>query len=350
MMSRRQSGWKARGGQPDAAAAIDMVLDERPQPGERVVYVDDTLVDDSPYQARALYNPEQLAELAQGMREASFQGVLLVRAHPSRPGRYELVFGHRRRLAWRMVCAERAEPCRLPVIVRSFTDAQLLTIGAQENLQREDLGPLEEAQVVAWHRQLFFERSLADIGTMLGKSESWVKARSQVAQLPDPLKDVLRDHPSLMSHILEIARIWKKSPAAATRLATLAASDELTLAQVRSAVREALDPAPREKENKQSVNEPFVKEGTNKSGELLGAGEDRPERRAAVEARDDGGYVRAIQRQTAEIQRVLMEWSLAVERSPAQRAAVGAACGQLIGDLEQLLLRLEGDNSPASSS
>ena len=342
-MSRRQSGWKARGGQPDAAAAIDMVLDERPQPGERVLSVDDALVDDSPYQARALYNPDQLAELAQGMREAGFQGVLLVREHPAKTGRFELVFGHRRRLAWRQVCVERGEPCRLPVIVRAFSDAQLLTIGAQENLQREDLGPLEEAQVVAWHRQLFFERSLAEIGTMLGKSESWVKARSQVAQLPEPLKEVLRDHPDLMSHILEVARVWKKNPAAATRLATLAATDQLTLAQVRVAVRDVLDPEARDNNHNQSVDRPIVTESTGAESVMLGGAEVRPERRAAVEARDDGGHVRAIQRQTTEIQRVLMEWAIAVERTPAQRAAVGAACGQLIADLEQLLLRLQSE-------
>lgn len=349
-MSRRQSGWKARGGQPDAAAAIDMVLDERPQPGERVLFVDDSLVDDSPYQARALYNPGQLTELAQGMHEVGFQGVLLVRAHPAKPGRFELVFGHRRRLAWRQVCAERADSCRLPVIVRAFSDAQLLTIGAQENLQREDLGPLEEAQVVAWHRQLFFERSLAEIGTMLGKSESWVKARSQVAQLPDPLKDVLRDHPDLMSHVLEVARVWKKNPAAATRLATLAATDQLTLAQVRAAVRDVLEPDARDNKHKQSVDGPPVTEDTGAESPTLGGVEMRPERRAAVDTRDDGGHVRAIQRQTAEIQRVLMEWSIAVERTPAQRAAVGAACGQLIADLEQLLLRLQSEERPAAET
>lgn len=349
-MSRRQSGWKARGGQPDAAAAIDMVLDERPHPGERVLFVDDGLVDDSPYQARALYNPDQLGELTQGMREAGFQGVLLVRSHPAKAGRFELVFGHRRRLAWRQVCAERNELCRLPVIVRAFSDAQLLTIGAQENLQREDLGPLEEAQVVAWHRQLFFERNLAEIGTMLGKSESWVKARSQVAQLPEPLKDVLREHPDLMSHILEVARLWKRSPAAATRLATLAATDQLTLAQVRVAVRDVLEPEARENQHNQSVNGPADTTGVHNESNVLGGAGTRPERRAAVETRDDGGHVRAIQRQTAEIQRVLMEWAIAVERTPTQRAAVSAACSQLIGDLEQLLLRLQGEETPDSTS
>jgi hypothetical protein len=51
--------------------------------------------------------------------------------------------------------------------VREISDAELLTIGAQENSQRQDLDPIEEAQIVAWHERMFFDKNQAEIGAML---------------------------------------------------------------------------------------------------------------------------------------------------------------------------------------
>src|SRR5918911_1492526 len=76
--------------------------------------------------------------------------------------------GHRSAAAaWRRVCTERDERCVVPVVVREVTDERMLTIGAQENLQRADLTPLEEAQIVAWHEKTFYPASQAVIGGML---------------------------------------------------------------------------------------------------------------------------------------------------------------------------------------
>ena len=136
-MSTNRGQWISRRGQTDAAAAISQVLDQ--QPGEQIQQVADALVEDSPYQARRPFSDDSVAELAQGMRTTGFQGVLIVRPHADpakrRSGCFQLVYGHRRRAAWRHVCTERGEPCFLPVVVRDVTDEQMLTIGAQENLQ-----------------------------------------------------------------------------------------------------------------------------------------------------------------------------------------------------------------------
>jgi ParB family transcriptional regulator, chromosome partitioning protein len=188
-MSNKRGQWITRRGQADVAAAIDQVIDQQPRPGEHVHQVPDELIEDSPYQARQPFSDESVEELAQGMREVGFQGVLVVRPHGDaakrRQGMLQLVYGHRRRVAWRRVCAERAAPRVLPVVVREITDQRMLTIGAQENLQRADLTPLEEAQIVAWHEKTFYPASQTVIGGMLGKSESWVKARSRIHRLPD---------------------------------------------------------------------------------------------------------------------------------------------------------------------
>src|SRR5262249_30929756 len=151
-MSKNRGAWISRRGQANAEAAIDQVIDRQPQQGEQLQQVADELIENSPYQARQPFNDESVEDLAQGMRVAGFQGVLIVRPHTEpakrRSGMFQLVYGHRRRAAWRRVCAEGSEECILPVIVRVVSDEQMLMIGAQENLQRQDLDPVEEAQLV----------------------------------------------------------------------------------------------------------------------------------------------------------------------------------------------------------
>lgn len=349
-MSRR-AGWRARGAQDQAAAAIDAVLDERPQRGEEILTVPDAQVEDSPYQARTTIDEAELAELAEGMRTSGFQGVLLVRAHPQREGQYQLVYGHRRRLAWQRVCAERGTRCELPVLVRSFTDQQLLTVGAQENLQRADLTPLEEAQLVVWHQQLYFELSLGAIGALLGKSENWAKKRSQVAQLPEPFKHVLRQHPTMMSQVLEVARLWERDQQQALDLIDRVGRETLTLVEVRALVQEALSPRAREEMHNQFVDEPIVTERTNENEPPAPAEQEAPARSQLPAPRPrgvspiqlpeaDSAIIHAVRLQAADIRRVLNEWALAAERSPALRQELLTRGGEIVSDLERLMEQL----------
>jgi len=80
-MSKQRSGWISRRGQADAETAIDQVIDRQPQAGEQVQQLLDDQIEDSPYQARRPFSAESVEDLAQGMREAGFQGVLIVRPH-----------------------------------------------------------------------------------------------------------------------------------------------------------------------------------------------------------------------------------------------------------------------------
>jgi ParB/RepB/Spo0J family partition protein len=175
------------------------------------------------------------------MHEVGFQGVLLVRPHGDpakrRHGLLQLVYGHRRRAAWQRVCRERGDACLLPVVVREISDKRLLTIGAQENLQREDLDPVEEAQIVAWHERVFFDKNQAQIGAMLGKSSDWVSMRSRIHRLPDVLKERLRQRPRAISQILELGSFYMEQPAAAVTLADRVVQEQLTLDTVRILLR-----------------------------------------------------------------------------------------------------------------
>ena len=164
-MSNHRREWISRRGQSGAELAIDQIIDRQPQVDEQIHQLADDLIEDSPYQARQSFSDDSVEDLAQGMREAGFQGVLIVRPHSDsnkrRRGMVQLVYGHRRRVAWRRVCNENDKLCHLPAVIREIDDAQLLTIGAQENLQRQDLDPIEEAQIIAWHERMFFDKNQA---------------------------------------------------------------------------------------------------------------------------------------------------------------------------------------------
>jgi ParB family chromosome partitioning protein len=238
-MSGRKGGWNRQSWQ-DAEAEIGKAVGLTVQTGDQVLQVPDELLEDSPYQARADYDDALITDLARGMAETGFQGVLFARTRPNAPragqAHYQLIFGHRRRRAWRLVCTERGAPCVLPVILRELSDQQLLTVGAQENLQREDLTPLEEAQLVIWHQQLYYPAGLGEIGRLLGKSEDWAKTRARVAQLPEPLKAVIRRSPQLMTGVLEVSRLYEGDPEGAVALAEHAEREGLNLRQIRALV------------------------------------------------------------------------------------------------------------------
>jgi ParB family transcriptional regulator, chromosome partitioning protein len=239
-MSKSRGTWISRRGQAGAEQAIDLVIARQPQPGEQVQRIVDELLEDSPYQARQNFSTESTDDLAQGMRESGFQGVLIVRPHGDplkrQHGLYQLVYGHRRRVAWRKVCTDRGEECLLPVVVREISDAQLLTIGAQENLQRQDLDPVEEAQIIAWHERMFFDKNQTEIGAMLGKSSDWVSVRSRIHKLPDTLKEHLRQRPRAIKQILELRAFYTQQPQLALELAHQVVHKNLTVEAVRALV------------------------------------------------------------------------------------------------------------------
>lgn len=261
----KRGDWSARRGQANADLDITQVLD-RPHPGEMVQEIPDSRIEDSRYQARSTVDEDQISELVQAMEEVGFQGVLIARPHDDAMKRdqeiVELVYGHRRRAAWRRVCDKRNVACVLPVVVRPLSNAQLLTIGAQENLQREDLDPVEEAQIVAWHQSVYADKTQSDIGQMLGKSLSWVKSRSRIAQLPDVLKVYLRQRPRAVDQLLDIGKWYEDEPDAATQLAERVVREGLTADTVREVVRGYVRPGARETSEKKFGTELFVKDGT----------------------------------------------------------------------------------------
>ena len=92
------------------------------------------------FQPRQRFNDEEMASLVESVRARGILQPILVRRAPLQDGGYEIIAGERR---WR--AAQRAQLHEIPVIVREFSDEESLEIALIENLQRENLSPIEEA-------------------------------------------------------------------------------------------------------------------------------------------------------------------------------------------------------------
>lgn len=141
----------------------------------------------NPVQPRRVFSEAELAELAASIRENGLLQPLVVRPARDAPGRFELVVGERRlravsSLGWEDV----------PVLVRDATDETLLVLALVENLQREALGALEEAEgYVALGER--FELSQADIAKAVGKDRSTIANVIRLLKLPLSVRRLLED-------------------------------------------------------------------------------------------------------------------------------------------------------------
>ncbi len=163
---------------------------------------------ESPLNPRRHFNEKALAELADSIRAHGVLTPLLAR--PNSAG-YEIAAGHRRFRA-----ATAAGMADVPCIVRPMTDTQFLEIITIENLQREDVHPLEEAQGY----QALMEKAgydVAAIAAKVGKSESYVYQRLKLAELvPEAQKPFLADELSA-GHAILIARLQPKDQVEAVK-------------------------------------------------------------------------------------------------------------------------------------
>ena len=147
-------------------------------PAERRVLIAD--IRPNPRQPRRYFNEAKIAELAESIRNQGILQPLLVRKIPKG---YELILGERRFRA-----AGRAGLERIPVIVKEVSDAESLEMALVENIQREELTPIEEALA---YRQLMQEFNLTQeqVAQRVGKSRPVVTNLLRVLHLPDEIKD-----------------------------------------------------------------------------------------------------------------------------------------------------------------
>jgi ParB family chromosome partitioning protein len=137
------------------------------------------------FQPRRQFPEETLEALAQSIRENGILQPLVVRRHPDKPGAWEIVAGERR---WR--AAQRVRLHEVPVVVRELADRAALEIALVENVQRQDLGALEEAE---GYRRLIdeFGHSQEALARQIGKSRSHVANTLRLLKLPASIKQYI---------------------------------------------------------------------------------------------------------------------------------------------------------------
>lgn len=137
------------------------------------------------FQPRRHFDEEHIADLVESIRDKGVLQPLLVRPLPGQHGRFEIIAGERR---WR--AAQRARLHQVPVIVNDLSDREALEIALVENLQRQDLSPLEEAD---GYRRLMeeFSHTQEELAKAVGKSRSHVANMIRLLALPDPVRELL---------------------------------------------------------------------------------------------------------------------------------------------------------------
>jgi ParB family chromosome partitioning protein len=181
----------------------------------------------NPDQPRRHFDTDDLNDLAGSIRSKGIIQPLVVRAHPSKAGEFEIVAGERR---WR--ASQMAQLHQLPVVVREFSDFEVLEIAIIENIQRADLNPIEEA---TGYRQLMdkFGHTQEQMAVALGKSRPHIANNLRLLALPDDVQALVVMGRLSSGH----ARALITAPNA-SELAQIVVSRGLSVRQVEKLVRE----------------------------------------------------------------------------------------------------------------
>jgi ParB family chromosome partitioning protein len=188
---------------------------------EGFVHVDIDLIDPSPYQPRTKFREEALEELSRSLRASGIIQPLVVRR---KGARYQLIAGERR---WR--AAQRAAFSKVPVVLRDVTEESALEMTLVENLQREDLNPIEEAS--AFERLVHeFHLTQEQVAERTGKDRATVANALRLIRLEKPIQELLED--GLLSAGHGRALLMIEDPAERLNLAKKAARDGMTVRQL----------------------------------------------------------------------------------------------------------------------
>lgn len=175
-------GLSALLGESDAEGPVGVAGDAA---GARELPIE--LIHRNPDQPRRRFAEAEIAELAASIREKGVLQPVLVRPAPGMAGEYQLVAGERR---WR--AAQLAGLRAMPALIRELDDKQVLEIAIVENVQREDLGPIEESLS---YRALIdkFGRTQEEVAQVVGKSRPHVANALRLLNLPAEVQTLLAD-------------------------------------------------------------------------------------------------------------------------------------------------------------
>ncbi|MGA9504861.1 MAG: ParB/RepB/Spo0J family partition protein [Terriglobales bacterium] len=218
---------RLEGGIPGTLDHLQAVAEGRSADGETVFVLAIDQIDPNPYQTRNHFDREALTEL---MNSIKVQGVLQpIVVRPGKEGRFVLVLGERRLRASKM-----AERTTIPVIVKRVSDQQAAEMTLVENLQREDLNCIEQAEAFA-SLSTDFKLTQEEIGTRAGVSRETVSNYMRLLSLPESVVGALQmgkltySHARVLLHLRDNVTIWTLAKRAIEEKMSVAKLEDLVL-------------------------------------------------------------------------------------------------------------------------
>ena len=174
----------------------EKILTETPK--EEITNVKISELRSNLYQPRQVFKKEALQELADSIKEHGvFQPIIIKKSIKG----YEIIAGERRVKASQMAGLE-----EIPAIIRDFTDEEMMEIALLENLQRENLNPIEESRA---YKKLIETLNITqeELAKKLGKSRSYITNMIGLQTLPDSIQDLISDNKMSMGHARVLSKL-----------------------------------------------------------------------------------------------------------------------------------------------
>ena len=174
----------------------EKILTETPK--EAIINVKISELRSNPYQPRQVFDEEALKELAASIKEHGvFQPIIIKKSIKG----YEIIAGERRVKASQMAGLE-----EIPAIVRDFTDEEMMEIALLENLQRENLNPMEESRA---YKKLLetLQITQEELAKKLGKSRSYITNMLGLQTLPENIQTMISNKQMTMGHARVLSKL-----------------------------------------------------------------------------------------------------------------------------------------------
>jgi ParB family chromosome partitioning protein len=228
-------------------------------PGEMIRQLPVEQIDRNPYQTRSRFDETALAELAESIKASGVVQPILVR--PQLNGRFQLIAGERRWLA-----SQRAGKTTVPAIVKQVSNEQAMEMTIVENLQREDLNPVEQARA---YERLGREFGLTQeqMAQRTGKERSSVANFLRLLKLPSDVQTLVEENKLSFGHAKALMSL--DSPEAVLKLANRAVALSMSVRQVEGTVYSLVHPEPKREKAERQVD-PNVREAERQLQRALG--------------------------------------------------------------------------------
>jgi ParB family chromosome partitioning protein len=242
---------------------------EKPQilVGDRLASLPVDLLQRGKYQPRADMRPESLGELADSIKSRGLVQPILVRPlprpTPTESQRYEIIAGERR---WR--AAQMAGLAEIPAVIRDVADEDAVAMALIENIQRENLNPLEEARALL---RLIEEFGLTHqaAAEAVGRSRAAVSNLVRLMELTDEVKEMLEHRQIEMGHARALLGLATRRQQ--IEVATLVAKKSLSVRDTESLVRRIINPKAADSGTPEAAQDPDIHRLETEIAEKLGA-------------------------------------------------------------------------------